>query len=170
MKQKTLILNQDYSPLTVCNVKRAFVLVYLKKVELVQPYELFQLNTVSASYVAPAVVRIFKYVNVPYKGVSLTRQNLFKRDGFSCQYCGTNRDLTLDHVTPRAKGGKTNWMNLVTACRDCNTRKGDLSPTEAGMRLRQQPFRPSFVLFLRDLSGFVCEEWQPFLRGARMTG
>jgi 5-methylcytosine-specific restriction endonuclease McrA len=71
----------------------------------------------------PSVIRLNRYVNAPYKGVNLTRQNIFKRDNFECQYCGTRRDLTIDHVVPRAKGGLDSWLNLVTACKRCNAKK-----------------------------------------------
>lgn len=112
----------------------------------------------------PAVIRLNKYVNVPYKGVSLTRQNIFRRDNFECQYCGSKKDLTLDHVEPRSKGGKSVWNNLVTACKRCNAKKGDFAPEKAGMALKSRPFKPSYILFLRDLSGMLCEEWKPFLK------
>ncbi len=123
-----------------------------------------QLRTVSKTFPMPAVIKLLKYTNVPYKGVSLTRQNIFKRDGFECQYCGIEKDLTLDHVVPKAKGGKTSWGNLVTACKRCNARKGDYTPEQAGLELKNDPFRPSYVLFLRDFSGFLCDEWRPYLQ------
>jgi len=111
----------------------------------------------------PSVIRLFKYVHLPYKGVMLTRQNIFKRDGYCCQYCGKVDELTLDHVVPKSRGGKSNWDNLTTACKRCNSRKGDFTPEEARMMLVQRPFKPSFVMFLRDFSGNIAEDWQPFL-------
>jgi 5-methylcytosine-specific restriction endonuclease McrA len=112
----------------------------------------------------PAVIKLRNYVNVPYKGVVLTRQNVFKRDGFMCQYCGTRKDLTLDHVVPKARGGKSTWVNLITACKKCNTRKGDYAPEEIGFSLKNFPYRPSYVLFLRDFSGYAHDEWIPYLK------
>lgn len=162
---KVLILNQDYSALTVCSAHKAFILLYLQKAELVKDNPRQKLRTVDRAYPMPLVIRLHRYVNIPYKGVMLSRQNIFRRDGYSCQYCGSKQDLTLDHVLPRSRGGKSSWTNLVTACKRCNNKKGDLTPEEAGMPLRRQPYRPSFVMFLRSLSGPVSEAWIPFLGG-----
>ena len=101
-----LVLNQDYSPLTICSVQRAFLLVFLHKAELLENIQGQELRSVSKSYPHPSVIRVLDYKNIPYRGVVLTRFNLFKRDGYACQYCGTNKDLTLDHVIPKSKGGK----------------------------------------------------------------
>ncbi|ELR70100.1 HNH endonuclease family protein [Fulvivirga imtechensis AK7] len=128
----------------------------------------YKLNSVSRSFPMPSVIRLTRYVNIPYKGVALTRLNVFKRDNFSCQYCGTDRDLTLDHVLPRSRGGRSLWNNLVTACKRCNARKGDNTPDEAGTPLRIKPFRPNYVMFLRDFSGFHCDEWKPYLNGRKI--
>ena len=161
--RKVLVLNLDYQPLTLCTIQRAFVLVYLKKVELIDSYSDMKLHTVSESFSTPAVIRIQKYINHPHKGVALTRQNVFKRDNNECQYCGSKKDLTVDHVIPKAKGGKTVWKNLVTACKRCNTLKGDHKPSERGLSLKSAPYKPTYVSFIRDFSGLVCEEWKPFL-------
>lgn len=170
MNRKVLVLNADFSPISVCTVQRAFLLTYLNKTELISPANGYKLRSISQSFPMPAVIRLRKYVNVPYKGVNLTRQNVFKRDAFSCQYCGAINDLTLDHVTPRSKGGRSSWNNLVTACKRCNTKKGDSLPQEAGIRLKTKPFRPSYIMFLRDFSGFHCEEWGPFLKVKSKVG
>ncbi|QSE97152.1 HNH endonuclease [Fulvivirga lutea] len=164
MNRKVLVLNQDNSPISVCTVQRAFLLNYLRKSELVQPANGYKLRSITQSFPMPAVIRLNKYVNVPYKGVALTRQNIFRRDNFQCQYCGQSKDLTLDHVIPRSKGGKSVWANLVTACKRCNTKKGDNSPEQADLLLKTKPFKPSYVLFLRDFSGMFCEEWKPYLK------
>jgi 5-methylcytosine-specific restriction endonuclease McrA len=163
MGRKVLVLNQDYSALSICSVPKAFLLVYLNKAELVAESASFVLRTVDDEYPSPSVIRLHRYVHLPYKGVMLNRQNLFKRDGNRCQYCGTHDDLTLDHVTPKSRGGKTAWDNLITACKRCNSKKGDSTPEEAGMKLHQKPFKPSFLVFLRDFSGSVEECWIPFL-------
>jgi 5-methylcytosine-specific restriction endonuclease McrA len=103
MNNRVLVLNQDDSPLMVCSVQRAFVLVYMNKSELVRPANGHRINSITQSYPMPSVIRLNRYVNAPYKGVSLTRQNVFKRDNFECQYCGTHKDLTLDHVIPSSR-------------------------------------------------------------------
>jgi len=163
MGRKVLILNQDYSALTVCTVPKAFILVYLKKAELVSEASDLQLRSVSHTYPMPTVIRLFKYVHLPYKGVILNRQNIFKRDGHRCQYCGTAEELTLDHVVPKSRGGQSKWDNLTTACKRCNSRKGDYTPEEASMILKQKPYKPSFIVFLRDFSGHIEEDWRPYL-------
>ncbi len=163
MNKKVLVLNQDYSPFTLCTIQRAFILVFMKKVDLVVDYEDMRLHTVTTDYQAPAVIRLHRYISIPYRGVNLTRQNIFKRDGHLCQYCGTKKDLTIDHVIPKAKGGKTVWKNIVTACRRCNSLKGDYKPSERGLTLQRPPFKPSYISFIRDFSGMVCKEWEPFL-------
>lgn len=117
MNNRVLVLNQDYSPLMVCSVQRAFLLVYLNKSELVRPANGYRLHSVNQSFPMPSVIRLHRYVQAPYKGVALTRQNVFKRDNFECQYCGTKRDLTLDHIIPTSRGGQHTWLNLVTACK-----------------------------------------------------
>ncbi len=165
MKRRVLVLNQDLSPLTICSVERAFVLVFLDKAEMVSSANGHQLRTVSLTYPLPAVIKINRYINLPYRQVVLTRQNIFKRDRFACQYCGTGHELTLDHVIPRSRMGKSSWSNLVTACKNCNSRKGDFLPEEVGFSLRTRPYKPSYILFLRNFSGFVIDEWEPYLNG-----
>ena len=161
---RALVLNFDFSPVSVCTVERAFLLIYRDKAEQVQSFDSLQLRTVSRAYPVPAVVRLLRYVKIPYRSVELTRNNIFRRDSFECQYCGSVRDLTLDHVIPRSKGGGSNWKNLVTACKSCNARKGDFTPEEVGLPLKQAPFKPSYIMFLRDFSGFEFDEWIPYLQ------
>ena len=144
MGRKVLVLNQDYSALSVCSVPKAFLLVYMQKADLVAHSPTHVLRTVSEAYPMPTVVRLRRYIHLPYRGVMMTRQNIFKRDGNRCQYCGTHDNLTLDHVLPKSRGGKTNWDNLATACKRCNSRKGDYTPEEAAMPLRQRPLPPVF--------------------------
>lgn len=160
---KVLVLNQDYSALSVCTVPKAFLLVYMNKAEMLAESPSDFLRTVSSKYPSPVVIRLNHYIHLPYRGVVMTRHNIFKRDGNRCQYCGTHDHLTLDHVIPKSRGGKTNWDNLATACKRCNSRKGDHTPEEAGMPLRQRPFRPSFLMFIRDFSGLADAEWLPYL-------
>ena len=161
--QKVLILNADYRALSVCNVYKAFVLVYLEKASMVDSVKEQYLRTVDSKWAIPTVIKLNRYINKPYKGVMLTRQNIFKRDKQACVYCGSKSDLTLDHVLPRSRGGKTSWTNLVAACKKCNSRKGDSLPEEANMPLPYKPYKPSFILFLRDTNGLIDETWQPFL-------
>ena len=164
MPSKVLVLNSDYRALTVCSVYKAFLLVYLQKAEVVDKVDNSFLRSVSQSFPLPSVIRLFGYVNMPYKSVMLNRHNIFKRDGHTCVYCGSKENLTIDHVLPRSRGGKTKWTNLVTACKKCNAQKGDYTPEEADMPLPYQPYKPSFVVFLRDFSGMGDESWSPYLQ------
>lgn len=163
MASKVLVLNQDYQAVSLCTAERAFVLCLLKKAELVSDRKTKALRTVGGEYAFPSIIRLVRFVQLPYKRVSLSRQNIFKRDGFRCAYCQTRDHLTLDHVMPKSRGGQDAWTNLVTACQRCNTQKGDRTPEEAAMPLSHQPFRPSFIMFLRDFNGKVREEWKPYL-------
>jgi 5-methylcytosine-specific restriction endonuclease McrA len=163
MMSRVLVLNQDFSPLMVCSVERAFILVYLKKSEMVRPANGYKLHSITQSFPMPSVIRLNRYVNAPYKGVNLTRQNIFKRDNNECQYCGTRKDLTIDHVMPRARAGKDSWTNLVTACKKCNAKKGEHTPEEANMPLKRKPYKPSYSIFLKDHLNGQAGEWDVYL-------
>lgn len=163
MASKVLVLNQDYQAISVCSVERAFVLVFLNKAEMVADAGALALKTVKAAFKRPLVIRLCRFVHIPFKKVSLTRQNIFKRDSFRCAYCGKREELTLDHIVPRSQGGIDSWHNLVSACQKCNTYKGNRTPEEAGMKMLTKPYRPSFIMFLRDFSGNIHDEWKPFL-------
>ncbi|MDP5120969.1 MAG: HNH endonuclease [Spirosomaceae bacterium] len=163
MSRRVLVLNADYSAISLCTVPKAFLLVYLDKAELIASSDGNMLRTVNTNYPMPSVIRLNKYVSVPYKGVVLTRQNIFKRDNNSCCYCGSKKDLTLDHVMPKSRGGKTSWTNLATACRRCNTKKGNSTPEEAQMPLSVKPFRPTFIMFLREFDKSSEAKWLPYL-------
>jgi 5-methylcytosine-specific restriction endonuclease McrA len=165
MARKVLVLNQDYSAFTICTVPKAFLLVYLNKAEMVLEDARVNLRSVTRTFPMPSIIRLNRYVNRPFRhgGVVLNRHNIFKRDSNKCQYCHSTKDLTLDHVYPKSRGGKTSWDNLVTACKHCNARKGDFTPEEAGMILIQKPFKPSFVMLLRDFNDRVNEDWLMYL-------
>ena len=165
--RKVLILNADYRAFSVCSVYKAFLLVYLNKAEIVKKVENAYLRTITRSYDVPSIIKLHHYVNIPYKGVIMTRQNIFKRDGNKCVYCSSNDNLTIDHVLPRSRGGSTSWSNLVTACKSCNSKKGDFLPEEIGMELPYKPFKPSFIMFLRDFSGLGEESWMHYLQVSR---
>jgi len=164
MDQKVLILNQDYSAISLCSVHKAFILLYLEKAEMLEKSESGLLRSVSVTYPKPSVIRLQRYVHIPYKGIALSRHNIMKRDHFQCQYCGSNRNLTLDHLFPRSRGGKATWTNLVTACNRCNTRKGDRTPEEAGLNLKQQPKKPTLVAFLRLHAASLEQSWAHYLK------
>ncbi len=163
MNTNVLVLNQDYSPLSICSTYRAFILVFLNKADLIHEYEDEPFLSITDAFARPSVIKVRKYVSVPYRSVTLNRLNVFKRDNFECAYCGSLKDLTLDHIIPRSKGGKTTWKNVITACQICNIKKGDKDLEFSGMALKIQPFKPSPFLYLADKNGRVREEWKNYL-------
>lgn len=163
MINTVLVLNQDYTPLTVCSVQRAFTLIFLQKAEMLSEIKSQKVRSISHTFSCPSVIKITRYINIPYKSVMLSRQNIFKRDNGKCQYCGTTHNLTLDHVIPRSKGGKSTWNNLVTACQKCNSKKGSLTSEKAGMSLAKKPTKPSYITFLKMTLASSREDWTQYL-------
>jgi 5-methylcytosine-specific restriction endonuclease McrA len=161
MDAQVLVLNQNFEPLNVCNTRRALVLVICGKV---QNHRL--IHTISRTYDCPSVIRLHNLVRRPLPQVRLTRREVFRRDAYTCQYCGQRTNhLTLDHVIPRHRGGRHTWENLVTACTRCNHRKGGRPLEEAGMRLLRVPLCPQSTpyYFLEAWLQRSPEEWWPFL-------
>ena len=117
---------------------------------------------------APEVVTLTEYDRLPEAAAAFSRRNIFKRDRFVCQYCGNqpgSEELTIDHVVPRAQGGVSSWKNCVLACVECNTRKADRTPGQAGMSLRKQPSRPLWKPFYAS-HGMRIESWSKFVSEA----
>ena len=164
MDQKVLILNQDFTALALCSLQKAFVLLYLEKAEMVHKSESIILRSISKIYPAPSIIRLQRYVHVPYKGISLSRHNVMRRDQYQCLYCGSTKNLTLDHLVPKSRGGSSSWTNLATACMRCNTKKGDRTPEEAGLTLKQKPRKPSLTAFLAAHAGSFDDNWAVYLR------
>jgi 5-methylcytosine-specific restriction endonuclease McrA len=167
IQRRALVLNQNYEPLNVCSVRRAFVLVFRGKAEILEQGDEPIPGSESRSYVTPSVIRLSHFVRRPYPRPRLSRREVFARDGERCQYCGQRGgQLTLDHVMPKHRGGPHAWENLVTACRECNHRKGGRTPQEARMDLLREPVRPSThpaAMYASYLERY--REWQPFLVG-----
>ncbi len=141
---RTLLLNSTYEPMKVISWQRAVTLLWLGKVEVIRTYDR-DIRSVTFKIRMPAVVRLLRFIRRKRPQISFSRRNLFARDSYSCQYCGTKQDsseLTYDHVTPRSMGGRTDWANIVTCCIACNRRKGGRTPEQAGMRLLRTPRRP----------------------------
>jgi 5-methylcytosine-specific restriction endonuclease McrA len=161
-----LVLNQNYEPLNICDLPRAFRLVFGEKAEVVE-YDHQMIRTPRTVYRAPSVIRIQHQVRRPRPRVKLTRREIFSRDGHRCQYCGRqSSDLTLDHVVPRHRGGGHTWENLVAACKPCNHRKGGKLLDEARLRLVRAPFEPRsdlYSLFTPYLVDARNEAWRDYL-------
>ena len=159
-----LVLNASYEPLNVCSVRRAHVLVFKGKAEVIE-HGGKPLRSAAAEFVWPHVIRLLQYVRVP-KAVQrkISRRALFARDRWRCQYCGTESGkLTLDHVVPRSRGGESVWENVVTACAPCNLRKGNRSLEESGLHLLRPPRAPAPVLFIQLAAPKIPTGWQPYL-------
>lgn len=157
-----LVLNADYIPLSVAPFNKGFKLTYKGKAEVVETKIDDLIETANLTFERPSVIRLLRHVVLPYKKITLTRHNVFKRDDNTCLYCPSRKDLTLDHVIPRSKGGKDSWENLASCCQECNVKKADKTPEEAGMKLRYTPFVPNhFMMLLR--SNQVSEEWKPYI-------
>ena len=163
MNANVLVLNQDYQPLSICSVQRSMKLIFLEKAELLHDDPKKELRTIRESFQFPSVIRLRSYIRVPYNKVVLSRRNIMRRDNFTCMYCGSKNDLTIDHVLPKSRGGKDVWENLTTACEKCNVKKGSRTPQEAGMPIFKQPYRTIPITFFRDYNGNVQEPWKPYL-------
>jgi 5-methylcytosine-specific restriction endonuclease McrA len=164
LARPTLVLNRSWQPIHVTTVVRALVMLWNESAKVVDPadYRFYSwadwmalpaleerpcIRTARARIRVPEVVALQRFDRLPTAAVAFSRRNVAKRDHYTCQYCGTQpgvAGLTIDHVVPRAQGGPSSWTNCVAACAECNTRKADRTPDQAGMRLRKAPARPDW--------------------------
>jgi 5-methylcytosine-specific restriction endonuclease McrA len=164
LNQQVLVLNQNYEPLSVCSARRAFVLLFMGKAEMIETYDGLRIRTVTRSFALPSVVRLERYIRSPQKKILLTRRNIIIRDGHTCAYCGGKRGpMTVDHVIPKTQGGSDTWENLVCACERCNNKKGDRTPKSAGMKLVRKPRRPNHITYIQRFIGVSDNRWKPYL-------
>jgi 5-methylcytosine-specific restriction endonuclease McrA len=159
-----LVLNADFQPLNVTTFKRGYNLVYKGKAEIIKydseagPIKYSQGKTMGR----PLIIRLLRYITVPFKRVPLTKYNVYRRDGHQCAYCGSKENLTLDHVIPKSRGGKSSWDNLATCCFKCNNKKGDKTPSEAGMILKTKLYQPTFQQFINGMVNSGEKKWKIF--------
>jgi 5-methylcytosine-specific restriction endonuclease McrA len=164
INRHVLLLNQNYEPLSVCSARRAIVLLFQGKAEMIETADGLKVRSVRRDYSLPSVVRLWQYRRVPFKRIMLTRKNIIMRDGHRCQYCGTGKGaMTIDHVIPKKLNGSDSWENMVCACVKCNNKKGDMTPEQAGMRLVRRPIRPSHITFIQRFAGSDDTRWRPYL-------
>lgn len=167
MDGQVLVLNQNYEPLNITNMRRAVTLLHLGKAEVVETASR-RLHSARLDVDAPSVVRLAYYVKRPYPQLRVSRKGIFARDNHTCQYCGaTDLPLTLDHVIPVSRGGGHDWTNLVASCVSCNNSKGDRTPSEAGMEFIRPPYRPRFtpyISFPKFVQATRDHRWQTYLR------
>lgn len=163
---EVLVLNSDYEPLNVCNMRRALVMVYLGKADVLHDRGI-RTYADDAGLTSPSVVKLRHHVKRPLPELRLSRKTIFARDNYTCQYCGAGgKDLTIDHVLPKRAGGGMAWENLVTACRKCNMKKSDKLLHQTGMRLARPPRRPRYTPYI-SLSKYVVgrknDLWKDYL-------
>jgi 5-methylcytosine-specific restriction endonuclease McrA len=182
LNRPTLILNRNWQPVNVATVARALVLLWNEAARVVDPetYQLFTwadwsriapregdafIQAVRLRLRVPEVIVLADYDRLPSAAVSFSRRNVFKRDHWTCQYCGVQpggEELTIDHVVPRSQGGTSTWDNCVLSCIDCNKRKADRTPQQAKMKLRKAPVRPTWKpLYARH--EVRIESWSKFV-------
>ena len=146
-----LVLNSSYEPLQFTNWRRAIILLFKEK----------------AKVISKRVIRLVNYVRIPFmrgKDTVPTRTQIYKRDDYECQYCGSKKDLTIDHIIPRSRGGKDTWENLVACCYKCNTKKGNFLLSETNMTLKTIPHAPFNKIYL-DLQKSKVSEWKEYVIG-----
>lgn len=184
LNTSVLVLNRSFLPIHVTSVRRAFSLIYQGGAQAVnQEYETFDfgawcardaaadhgdyIRTLHGAIPIPRVIVLRWFDRVPRKQVRFSRANIFSRDTHTCQYCAKmppRSQLNLDHVIPRAQGGKTTWENVVCCCISCNRRKGGRTPEQAGVKLRKIPRRPRWSPLMSVMPhGVRYQEWRPFL-------
>ena len=169
-KFPALVLNADYRPLSYYPLslwcwQDSIKSVFLDRVTIVSNYDRI-IRSPSFNMKLPSVIALKHFVS-PQSNPNFTRFNVFLRDKFSCQYCGSSDELTFDHLLPRSRGGKTNWNNVVTACSNCNVQKGGRLLANSGMLLQKKPFQPSTEdLHINGKNfppNFLHESWMDYL-------
>ena len=166
LDKPVLVVNANYEPLNVCNTKRAMAMLFAAKAVILVSGEA-KIRSENREFEHPSVIRLCQMIRRPRPRINLTKREIFRRDSYSCQYCGRiNATLTVDHVVPRHLGGKHTWENLVTACASCNKQKGGLLVERANMRLRQQPVEPHPTAEYRFRPYLATyREWEQFVLG-----
>lgn len=166
VNEPVLVLNLNFEPLGVCNLKRAMGLIVMGKVDVLQNGRGY-VRTPSRALPRPSVIRLGHLVRRPRPHVKLAKKEILRRDGYRCQYCGRRLSrLTIDHVVPRRLGGQHSWDNLVSACPNCNRKKGGKTLRAASMRLLRPPREPTPTALYR-LGQYLQEnkDWRLFLEG-----
>ncbi|MFQ5824621.1 MAG: HNH endonuclease [bacterium] len=167
MYTQVLVLNASYEPIHICGVHRAIILI-IKGLARSEQDTHYLMRSPSTAIPVPAVIRLVHYVQIPYRKKVYSKKHIFLRDNNTCQYCGKMgmpNELTLDHILPQSRGGKSVWENLVTCCKKCNIKKGDQTPKEAGLRVlkKPKPLSSYFYLHLVRSRARDNEYWRKYL-------
>jgi len=160
-----LLLNNSYEPLSIVSDKDAVCYLVTNKAAGASQKIGARLHTPNDVFEVPSIIRLKHYANVPSIGINYNRRNVFIRDQYTCIYCGRqlpHKDAELEHILPRSRGGATNWVNTACSCHECNQRKGDRMPHEAGMKLLWEPKRPRTNLLV--VGGNIPQEWKIYLK------
>jgi 5-methylcytosine-specific restriction endonuclease McrA len=185
LERPTLVLNRNWQPVNVATVARSLVMLWNESARVVDPHDYQQytwadwsqleprtgelfIQAISQRLRVPEVVTLTTYDRLPNASVAFSRRNVFKRDHYTCQYCGVqpgSEELSIDHVIPRSQGGTSTWENCVLACVACNKRKSDRSLREAGMKLRKLPVHPEWKP-LYAAHPMRMESWTKFISEA----
>jgi 5-methylcytosine-specific restriction endonuclease McrA len=166
VNEPVLLLNANFEPLNVCTTRRAIGMLHKGKAQMLLNGRGY-IRTVREKYPRPSVIRLDYMIKRPRPRVRLSKREVFRRDDHACQYCGSKViRLTLDHVMPRHRGGRHDWLNLVTACPSCNLKKGGRTLDQAHMSLRHKPSEPRpSAIYLYGAHLPENEEWRQFLEG-----
>ncbi len=166
MNEPVLVVNANFEPLNVCSTRRALGLLLNGKAEMLANGRGY-VHSVRLSIPRPSVIRLDRMIKRPRPKVRLTKRELFRRDNYTCQYCGQrSARLTIDHVVPRYRGGEHVWSNLVAACPSCNLRKGGRTLGEVHMVLQHRPWEPqATTAYLFGPLLEANQEWRPYLEG-----
>lgn len=157
--EKVLVLNADFTPINITSVYKGFNLVNKGKAEIVKASNT-PLRAGTFEFIRPIIIRLLNYVKFRLNKLKINRQRIYKRDGNECVYCGSKRNLTIDHIIPKSKGGQNTWINLITCCSSCNRLKGDRTPEEANMKMNFKPYEPN--IFSEIINSSVGEVWKEF--------
>jgi len=167
LSAQVLVLNSAYLPINAVSWKKAIGWIFEGKAETIYEKDTW-IKSPSTKIKLPSVVRLRNVSIIPVVDLKCNKKNVFLRDNYTCQYCNQKiqkSKITIDHVYPRRKGGKTTWENVVAACPDCNVRKADRTPSEAGMKLAKRPKKPYYYpyLIIRKMGGQKdLEVWKEF--------
>jgi len=180
LNRRALVLNKLWTPIQLTDVKNALILLVKGSAKVVctqtfQPYEFSDwlkispngkgyIQTAKVRISVPEVILLSDYDKIPLLNPLFSKRNVLKRDKYTCQYCGVQiKDLTIDHVLPKSRGGATSWGNVVTACQECNHKKANRTPEEAGLTLKRKPVKPKLDVFTVLRKAPANPSWKKFL-------